>query len=130
MTEKVGHGSPPKHSRWRKGQSGNPSGRPKGAPSLASDLLSELAEVIQVTEGGKAKRITKMRALLKALTARAIKGDTRAANILITLAARVIESDPTLATPAAPSAGDRKIVEEWLEQQIQARLAQLKGTSS
>jgi hypothetical protein len=127
MTEDIGYGKPPKATRWRKGQSGNPSGRPRGSPDLAKDLESELAEVIQITEGGKSKRITKMRALLKALAARAIKGDTRAANILITLSARLIEADPSLSNPAAPSAADRQIVEDYLEQQLQARLAKLKG---
>lgn len=28
--DKVGPGNPPKHSRWKKGQSGNPKGRPPG----------------------------------------------------------------------------------------------------
>jgi hypothetical protein len=92
--------------------------------------MSEMAEMIQVTEGGRAKRITKQRALLKALTARAIKGDTRAANFLITICARIIESDPALAGVAAPSDADRKIVEEYLEQQLQARLAKRNGGQS
>lgn len=36
----VGRGRPPKHSRWTKGQSGNPRGRPKGAKGKHKKLLA------------------------------------------------------------------------------------------
>ncbi len=62
---------------------GNPSGRPKRAANFADDLMAKLAEVIQVTERGKVKRITKQRVLIEALTAGGIEGDRRAANLLI-----------------------------------------------
>ena len=38
----VGYGSPPVHTRWKPGRSGNPSGRPKGSKSLAS-LVRQIA---------------------------------------------------------------------------------------
>ena len=53
MAGKIGYGSPPEHSRWRKGQSGNRSGRPKGTAGFADDLMAELSELIQVTEGAR-----------------------------------------------------------------------------
>src|ERR1700754_4025380 len=59
MADRVGYRSPPEHSRWQKGQSGNPRGRPKGIASIESDLLAELGQFIQIKEGGKPKRITK-----------------------------------------------------------------------
>ena len=46
--EKVGYGRPPKHSRFRKGQSGNPRSRPKGARGLKTDLRAELSERVRV----------------------------------------------------------------------------------
>jgi len=127
MTHKVGYGSPPLHTRWRKGQSGNPRGRPKGARDFKADLLAELGQLIQITEGGKVRSITKQRALIKALTTGGIRGDTKASNILLRLCARLIEATPELESDPELAAGDRKIVEDYLERQVELRLAARKG---
>jgi hypothetical protein len=81
----IGYGKPPKHTQFKPGQSGNPKGRPKGTANLATDLEEELSERILVTEGGKQSQITKQRAMLKTLFAKALKGDTRAASVLLNL---------------------------------------------
>ena len=81
----VGHGKPPKHTQFKPGESGNPKGRPKGTKNLATDLSEELAETIVVTEGGKPLKISKQRAMIKSLLAKALKGDTRAATVLLKL---------------------------------------------
>ena len=81
----VGYGKPPKHARFKPGQSGNPRGRPKGTRNLATDLNEELAEKIIVTEGGRPLKISKQRAMIKSLLAKALKGDTRAASVLLKL---------------------------------------------
>lgn len=81
----VGYGKPPKHARFKPGQSGNPKGRPKGTRNLATDLNEELAEKIIVTEGGRPLKISKQRAMIKSLLAKALKGDTRAASVLLKL---------------------------------------------
>lgn len=44
----VGYGKPPKHSRWKKGQSGNPRGRPKGTRGLKTDLHDELVATMEI----------------------------------------------------------------------------------
>ena len=81
----VGFGSPPKHTQFKPGQSGNPKGRPKGTKNLRTDLSEELAEKIAVTEGGQQLVISKQRAMLKSLMAKSIKGETAAARALINL---------------------------------------------
>lgn len=85
MVEDTGYGRPPVHSRFKKGQSGNPSGRPKAAPSFESDLLRELRKPHSFQEDGEVKTETKQSALLQSLFAAALSNDMRALNMLLTL---------------------------------------------
>ena len=80
-----GYGKPPANSRFKPGQSGNPSGRPKGAVSFGSDFAAELAEF--VSEGHTT--CTKSRAIVKKLVLGAMSGDTRAAMAVIAFCARL-----------------------------------------
>jgi hypothetical protein len=68
-------GVPPEHSKFKKGQSGNPNGRPRKLPEL--DKL--LADVLGEEKDG----VTAGEAILKAIRARAAKGDVRAAELLL-----------------------------------------------
>jgi hypothetical protein len=52
--------------------------------------MEELSERISVSEGGKPKKLSKQRALIKSLTAKAIKGDAKAISILVNLMVRVL----------------------------------------
>jgi hypothetical protein len=96
MTEKyeIGYRKPPKATRFRTGQSGNPKGRPRGSPNLATDLSAELGEQITVREGGQPRLVSKQRALIKSLMAKALQGDVRATTALLALYARVISEPP------------------------------------
>ena len=87
---KVGYGKPPKATRFKKGKSGNPRGRPKGSLNLATDLTAELGEHITVREDGRPRKVSKQRALIKSLMAKALQGDVRATTSLLALYARVI----------------------------------------
>lgn len=82
---KVGYGNPPKHGQFQKGQSGNPKGRPAGSKNLKTELEEELLEKIVITESGTPKNVSKQRAMIKALMAKAVQGDTRAANTLLNM---------------------------------------------
>src|SRR5262249_50069801 len=66
----------------------------KGSANLASDLSAELGEQITVREGGRARQISKQRALIKSLMAKALQGDVRATTALLALYARVISEPP------------------------------------
>ena len=114
----VGYGRPPKHTRFQPGQSGNPKGRPKGTMNLKTDLMEELSERISVSEGGKSKKLSKQRALLKSLVAKAItKGDARAANILINLMVRVLEVSAEEREGDLISEDDLAILENFIARQ-------------
>ena len=89
----VGYKNPPKQTRFKKGQSGNPSGRLKGTKNLKTELMEELQELILVSEGGSRRTVSKQRAMLKSLTAKAVQGDARAATILVNLVLRLIQQD-------------------------------------
>jgi hypothetical protein len=115
MTDRVGYKNPPRSTRWPKGQSGNSRGRAKGCRNLKTELAAELGETIQIREGGAPKRITKQRALLKALTAKAIQGDARAASLLVGMMMRLLEPELLPASPIALSVEDEAIVEAFLE---------------
>ena len=70
--------NPPKHTQFKKGQSGNPKGRPpkhnKRPSTLADDLRQELEEEVTVNKNGEVVRVTKQRALIAAVTTAAING--------------------------------------------------------
>jgi hypothetical protein len=69
----VGYGKPPSHSRFRKGQSGNPRGRPKKNKDDAIDVVGILDEPITATKNGKTKKISPFDAAMIALVKKALK---------------------------------------------------------
>jgi hypothetical protein len=98
----VGYCKPPRHTRFKPGESGYPRGRPKGTRNLKTDLADELAERIVISEGGRRRAISKQRAMLKQLMAKALKGDVRAASTILDRAERLLDArsdapDETLA---------------------------------
>jgi CRISPR/Cas system CSM-associated protein Csm2 small subunit len=116
--DKVGYKRPPKATRWKKGHSGNPRGRPKHARNLKTELTEELGETIRIREqGGAWKRVSKLRAMLKAQLAKAVGGDTRAADVIFK-AMRVL--DPEAETPESTPLNDddARIIEDFLKRQL------------
>src|SRR5262245_38702610 len=114
----IGYKKPPRHSQFRRGQSGNPSGRPRGARNLATDLAEELAERIFVRDGERRLKISKQRMVLKSVLQKAMKGDVRAAESIFRMMASIIESQSEEEAPTKLAPSEKAIlgrfVERWL----------------
>ena len=86
---RIGYCSPPVHSQFKPGQSGNPSGRSKGSQNLKTLFNKVLDEEISLREGADVKRITKAEAIVRGVVVGALKGDSRNTAILFRLAEQV-----------------------------------------
>ena len=111
----VGYKKPPKQTQFQPGQSGNPQGRPKGTKNLSTDLDEELNQKILVTEGGKQQEVTKQRAMIKTLFAKAMQGNTQAAKALITLIIGLEQSKANNPLPDQLSEEDQSILDAFAE---------------
>lgn len=112
---KVGYGKPPEHTRFKKGQSGNPKGARGRLPSLQKVLEKELNRKITVTEGGATRRITVVEGLTKRLIAKGLGGDRNAILKVLALA----ESFPPLDIDQAKllSTTDAQVL-DWIREEF------------
>ena len=107
----VGYGKPPRHTRFRKGQSGNPRGRPSGSKNLATLLSEALSEPVIVTENGRRRKIPMRQAIVKQLVKRSVTPDLRAMKILLdTVRDSEGQTEPASVETHAFSEADEKII--------------------
>jgi hypothetical protein len=82
---KVGYGKPPLETRFKKGQSGNPSGRPAGRTSIMQLILQESRRMVE--EGpSDGEKMQAIRAVLRAQCELALSGNGTAQRHFIKLA--------------------------------------------
>jgi len=81
--EGSGWGKPPKHSRFKPGNSGNPKGRPAKPRGVAEAVARHLDKPMKVLVGGRARRISKREVLVHQLFERAMEGDLPAAKLVL-----------------------------------------------
>jgi hypothetical protein len=113
---RVGYRNPPKHTRFKKGESGNPKGRPKGTLNMATVLARTLREKVIINENGQRRVITKLEAAVKQLVNKAASGDLRALRHLVDLVVSAEERAVQAPAPhTAMSEGDQKVVQGILE---------------
>lgn len=98
--DKVGYCRPPKHSRFKPGQSGNPRGRPRKNRSIEAMIKRELDQTVVLKEGGREIRLSKREALIKQLVNRAISGDLKPMQLVLAHLEKHKDVEPFTATEA------------------------------
>ena len=120
----VGYGKPPRHTRFRKGRSGNPRGRQSGSKNLSTLLNEALNEPVLVAENGGRRKITKHRAIITQLVNQAAKADWRAIKILLDLVQEIEARNAPENPETSFGSADDKVIE-----QLRARLRRSEGES-
>jgi len=115
---KVGPGRPPLHTRFKRGQSGNPGGR--SAKTLPALLAAALDETVYVTAKGRRRKLTKREAIITQMVDKSASADLRATKMLIDMMKDAEHKAGAAAPPPEPrplAAADEEVV-----QQLVARL--------
>ena len=114
---KVGYKKPPLHTRFQKGQSGNPRGRPRGSKNFSTLLTDALNEPVVVTEDGRRRKISKRDLGFKQLANKFAMAEAQATKMLLGL---MLERE-RLAAAAAPTerpsfgAADKQVIANLLK---------------
>jgi len=110
----VGYGKPPRHTRFTQGQSGNPRGRARGAKNLKTLLIETLNELVVVAENGRRRTINKRHAFIKQIVNQAVKGNWRAAKLLLDTLQRIEDRTEPETAEASFDAADAKVIEQLM----------------
>ncbi len=117
----VGYAKPPKHTRFRKGQSGNPRGRAKNTRNLKTELRSVLDETLSLSMAGREVKLSARKAMLLALRNKALKGDTRAIGLMVTMLERLLPETLMEEVQNTVARDDMAIFAEAINRHIEAR---------
>jgi hypothetical protein len=124
-TYQVGYGKPPAHSRFRKGQSGNPTGqrqRPNEAERLEKIILQEAFRLLTVRDGGDIKRMAAVQAVLRSQINSAVKGNVSAQRAVIN-AIQQLGAEPQARRNTGAAGKKDKNLNEMTDQELMEILA-------
>jgi hypothetical protein len=80
--DKAGYKNPPKDTRWKEGESGNPLRRyPKRVETTVELIDKLLLRPVEITVGEKSRNVTTLEAILFRLWQKEVLGDARALRI-------------------------------------------------
>jgi hypothetical protein len=132
MDYEVGYGKPPRHTRFKKGEtSANPRGRPR--KNLAASLVEGLNKRVVVTENGRRRKIAVREAITSQLINKSATADLRAIKILLDLI-KDAEKQAGAATAPEPAprftAADEEVVEQLIERLRHQILSEMAATAT
>jgi Family of unknown function (DUF5681) len=107
-SDDVGYGKPPRHTQFKKGQSGNPGGRPRKSPAgrlKALALREAYGTIVVGDEYGQPMRIPAIQAVLRSQLKLAVAGNLRAQRDLLAMIRDFEEEDGGDAT-GSPMTGE------------------------
>ncbi len=73
----VGYKKPPNHTKFQKGQSGNPNGRPKGSRNMSTIMQEVLGRSVIIRQNGRERRVPLREAFVHRLAGKTLEGNTR-----------------------------------------------------
>jgi hypothetical protein len=100
----IGYRKPPKHARFKPGQSGNPRGRPKAAKSAGAALNNALEAKVKLRGNGKERHVSSLDAYFIRVVTDAIQGKASAQRLLSALMERFLPTNAD-AAPAENAEG-------------------------
>ncbi len=110
----IGYRKPPRNRRFQPGQSGNPKGRPKGRRNFRTEVEAILMAPVPIKENGRVRHVPTQVAALMRLREKALNGDSKALQTILTLADQVSERQAAQEPESDLSLSDKAIVEEHL----------------
>ncbi len=117
-TYEVGYKKPPRHTRFSKGISGNPRGRPKGTQNLVSVINDLLDRPVTVVIEGVKQEMSGRNALAFKIFEKALKGDTRAIEILREtdreVSQALLREQDRVNSPTDSTYSDKEIIKHFL----------------
>jgi hypothetical protein len=108
----VGYGKPPRHTRFKRGRSGNPRGRHPGSRNLSTVLSEALNEPVIVAENGGRRKISKREAIIKQLVNQSAQGDWRAAKLLLDILQDIERRTEPEVRESSFGSADEKVIEQ------------------
>ena len=116
--DKCGFGQPPRRSRFKPGQSGNPKGRRKGSRNLRTDVTTLMNKLVTVHHDGKLRRVSLQEAMLLRMIEKSVGGDIKASSQVLGLLTKLGLHNAAPPEPASATEDDRAIIERFLRRQL------------
>ena len=113
----IGYCKPPKHSRFKPGQSGNPQGRPRGQRNFGTAVRDAANRKITMREGERTRNVSKMDGIIEVTLNKALQGDFKAVAAFIQFArcAGLTDEKVEPSSTKSISEEDEAIVDGYLE---------------